>query len=122
MLEEIIKDKTDMFLISEIKLDSSFPSRLQYTFQIRQKLKQGRFITLCTLRHPMQEKFSYRIIPIENNRGINFYSSKYGNFIVLDDLNAEDFNSFLEQFFSSHNLKSLFKEPTCFKMLIIRLA
>ena len=26
MLEELIKDKTDIFLISEAKLDSSFPS------------------------------------------------------------------------------------------------
>ena len=26
MLEELIKDKTDIFLISETKLDSSFPS------------------------------------------------------------------------------------------------
>ena len=39
MLEEIIKDRIYTFLISETKLDSSFPSRKfvrsQYTFQIR---------------------------------------------------------------------------------------
>ena len=48
-------------------------------------------------------------------RGIDFYSSKYDNFVVLGDLNAEVSNSFMEQFCASYNLKSLIKEPTCFK-------
>ena len=48
-------------------------------------------------------------------RGIDFYSSKYDNFIVLGDLNTEVSNSFMEQFCASYNLKSLIKEPTCFK-------
>ena len=48
-------------------------------------------------------------------RGIDFYSSKYDTFIVLGDLNTEVTNSFLEQFCASYNLKSLIKEPTCFK-------
>ena len=45
-------------------------------------------------------------------RGIDFYSSKYDNFVVLGDLNTE---IFVEQFCASYNLKSLIKEPTCFK-------
>ena len=48
-------------------------------------------------------------------RGIDFYSSKYDNFVVLGDLNTEISNSFMEQFCASCNLKSLIKEPTCFK-------
>ena len=48
-------------------------------------------------------------------RGIDFYSSKYDNFIVLGDLNAEISNLFLEQFCALYNLKSLIKEATCFK-------
>ena len=48
-------------------------------------------------------------------RGIDFYSSKYDNFVVLGDLNTEISNSFMEQFCASYNLKSLIKEPTCFK-------
>ena len=48
-------------------------------------------------------------------RGIGFYSSKYDNFVVLGDLNTEVSNSFMEQFCASYNLKSLIKEPTCFK-------
>ena len=48
-------------------------------------------------------------------RGIDFYSSKYDNSVILGDLNAEVYNSFLEQFCASYNLKSLIKEPKCFK-------
>ena len=48
-------------------------------------------------------------------RGIDFYFSKYDNFVVLGDLNTEISNSFIEQFCASYNLKSLIKEPTCFK-------
>ena len=48
-------------------------------------------------------------------RLIDFYSSKYDNFIVPGDLNTEVSNSFMEQFCPSYNLKSLIKEPACFK-------
>ena len=50
-------------------------------------------------------------------RGIDFYSSKYDNFVVLGDLNTEFSNSFIEQFCVSCNSKSLIKEPTCFKSI-----
>ena len=48
-------------------------------------------------------------------RRIDFYSSKYDDFIILSDLNTELSNSFLEQFCESYNFKSLIEEPTCFK-------
>ena len=48
-------------------------------------------------------------------RGIDFYSSKYDNFIVPGDLNTEVSKSFLEQFCASYSLKSLVKELTCLK-------
>ena len=48
-------------------------------------------------------------------RGIDFYSSKYDNFVVLGDLNTEVFNSFMKQLCASYNLKSLIKEATSFK-------
>ena len=48
-------------------------------------------------------------------RGIDFYSSSYDNFVVLGHLNTEISDSFLEQFCASYNLKSLIKEPTCFR-------
>ena len=48
MLEGIIKDKTDIFLISETKLASSFPSEKFVIKGYSTPSKWGRFITLCT--------------------------------------------------------------------------
>ena len=58
MLEEIINDKIDIFLICKTKLDSSLPvniydERLKHTFKIRQKSKREKFIALRTCRHTM---------------------------------------------------------------------
>ena len=49
------------------------------------------------------------------SKNLDFYSSKYENFIVIGDFNAEMTNNYLEEFCASYNLKNLIKEPTCFK-------
>ena len=42
-------------------------------------------------------------------------SSKYENFIVLGDFNAEMTNTYMEEFCSVYNFKNLIKDPTCLK-------
>ena len=49
------------------------------------------------------------------SKNLDFYSSKYENFIVIGDFNAEMTNNYLEEFWVSYNLKYLIKQPTCFK-------
>ena len=49
------------------------------------------------------------------SKNLDFYSSKYENFIVIGDFNAEMTNSCLEEFCPSNNLQNLMKQPTCFK-------
>ena len=51
------------------------------------------------------------------SKNLDFYSSKYENFIVIGDFNAEMTNSYLEEFCAFYNLKNLIKQPTCFKNL-----
>ena len=51
------------------------------------------------------------------SRSLDFYSSKYDNFIVLWDFNAETSNTTISEFCATYNLKNLIKEPTCFKSL-----
>ena len=51
------------------------------------------------------------------SRSFNFYSSKYKNFIVTDDFNAEKTNNYLKKFCTSCNLRKLIKQSTCFKSL-----
>ena len=154
MLEELIKDKIDIFLISETKLDSSFPSGQfvikGYSTPFRLDRNQNGGGLLLYVREDIPCKILKEYTPekpIENlfveinlrsrkwllscsynpktnliadhlhciGRGIDFYSSKYDNFVVLGDLNTEISNSFMEQFCASYNLKRLIKESTCFK-------
>ena len=49
------------------------------------------------------------------SKNLEFYSSKYENFIVIGDFNAEMTNNYLEEFRASYNLKNLIKQQTCFK-------
>ena len=154
MLEELIKDKIDIFLISETKLDSSFPSGQfvikGYSTPFRLDRNQNGGGLLLYVREDIPCKILKEYTPekpIENlfveinlrsrkwllscsynpktnlivdhlrciGRGIDFYSSKYDNFVVLGDLSTEVSNSFMEQFCASYSLKSLIKESTCFK-------
>ena len=52
---------------------------------------------------------------VQVSKKFDFYSSKYENFIVLGDFNAEITNTHMEEFCSVYNFKSLIKDPTCFK-------
>ena len=47
--------------------------------------------------------------------GLDFCSSKYENFILMGDFNADLSNNSLSEFCSIFDLKSLIREPTCFK-------
>ena len=51
------------------------------------------------------------------SKGLDFYSSKYDNFIALGDFNAETSDPIISEFCATHNLKNLIKEPTSFKSL-----
>ena len=51
------------------------------------------------------------------SRGLDFYSSKYDNFIVLRDFNVETLNTTISVFCATYKLKNLIKEPTYFKSL-----
>ena len=154
MLEELIKDKIDIFLISETKLDISFPSGqfvikgYSTSFRLDRNQNEGGLLLYVREDIPCKilkeytpekptEKFFVKINlrsrkwllscsynPKTNliadhlhciGRETDLYLSKYDNFIVLGDLNTEVSNSFMEQFCASYNLKSLIKEPSCFK-------
>lgn len=51
------------------------------------------------------------------SRGLDFYSSKYDNFIALRSYNAELSNSAVSESCSIYNLKNLIKDSICFKTL-----
>ena len=156
ILKESVIKKFDILLISETKLDDSFPA-IQFCIEgftapyrldrnkngggiilyIREdipskylseyKMKDGienMFIEI-NLRskkwlisgsyNPHLSNIKDHLVEIKN--GLEFYSSKYENFIVLGDFNAEMENIHLSDFCALFNLKNLVKGPTCFKNL-----
>ena len=62
-------------------------------------------------------------LPFLNNhiqsisKGLDFYSSKYDNFIFRGDFNVETSNATISEFCATYNLKNLIEKPTCFKSL-----
>ena len=51
----------------------------------------------------------------EIGKELEYYSSKYENFIVLGDFNAEMSNPHMSEFCALYNVTNLNKEPTCYK-------
>ena len=51
----------------------------------------------------------------EIGKGLEYYSSKYENFIVLGDFNEEMPNPHMSEFCALYNVTNLIKEPTCYK-------
>ena len=48
-------------------------------------------------------------------KGLDSLSSKYYDFVLIGDFNADLSNNFVDSFCGSYSLKSLIKKPTCFK-------
>ena len=153
-LTEMVKGFVDIFLISESKLDDSFPEgqfiidgyHAPFTFDrhgnagglllyvredIRAKVLHSDF--------PAAESFSAEIIlhkkrwlincsynPLRNNicrhlevvsKTLYSYYSKFENVIFLGDFNAGVLETPMTSFCESYNLKSIVKQPNCFKNL-----
>ena len=51
----------------------------------------------------------------EIGKVLAYYSSKYENFIVFGDFNAEMANPHRNEFCALYNFTNLIKEPTCYK-------
>ena len=153
MLQEVIGNNIDVLLISETKLDASFPSsqfildgftppyrldRTQHGGGIMLFIREGipskllnadtSFgienllveINLRSKKWLISGSYNPHLNSIQNHlvqlsKKFDFYSSKYENFIVLGDFNAEMTNTHMEEFCSVYNFKSLIKDPTCFK-------
>ena len=153
MLQEVIGNNIDVLLISETKLDASFPLsqfilggftlpyRLDRTQQgggimlfiregITSKLLNAdtstgieKLLVEINLRSKkclFSDSYNSHLNSIQNHlvqlsKKFDFYSSKYENFIVLGNFNAEMTNTHMEEFCSVYNFKSLIKDPTCFK-------
>ena len=151
MLSNIISGKVDILVVSETKLDSSFPVSQflisGYTTPYRYdrncnggglllyiredipskvlsanlsiegllveiNLRKKKWL-LCCSYNPNKNLISTHLNEV--GRHLDLYSTKYDNILLLGDYNVELDNSHLCEFCQVYNLKSLIKEPTCYK-------
>ena len=96
-------------LLNDIEFDNSFEIMF-----VEINLRFKKWFLSCS--------YNPNVSLIENHlkcisRGLDYYSSKYENFIILGDLNTEITNDYMSQFCGAYNLKNLIKDPTCYKSI-----
>ena len=149
-LVQMLHNNLDILLISETKIDSSFPTAqfqiegyttyrldrntngggiLLYiredipstllnsdmsieSFSIEINIRKKKWLLVCTY-NPNKNLISNHLKEISKN--LDNYSSKYDNFILLDDLNSETTESAVRDFCEICSCKNLIKDNTCFK-------
>ena len=153
-LNEMVRDNVDILLITETKIDSSFPiAQFQidgYTTPYRLDRDENGGGILLYLRDDIPSKtienldfgsqteaifakikigkvkwlISCSYNPHKANikshlqelgKNLDLQSSKYDNFILLGDFNAEPSEKTMNDFLDIYSLKNLVKHPTCFK-------
>ena len=81
-------------------------------FYVEINLRKTKWL-LCCSYNPNRCKIDFHL---ENlNRSLALYSSHYENFIIIGDFNVEANDSAISVFSDTYDLKSLIKEPTCYK-------
>ena len=98
---------------------SDIPSKLLSTkslpmegFYIQINLQKKKWL-LCCSYYPNENAIKSRLAIV--HKGLALYPSEYKNLIVLVDFNVGMDNSDMSVFCYTYDLKSLIKEPTCYK-------
>ena len=154
LLRDEIESNVDILLISETKLDDTFPSEqflmdgfsapyridrntnggglmlfvregIPYknlskledsleteNFFIEINLKKKKWLLSCSY-NPKKNLIQNHLHHIMKN--LDYLLSKYENVLLIGDFNVEVTNTHMDDFCHLYNLKSLIKDPTCYK-------
>ena len=89
----------------------NFPDDIE-AIVIEINLRKQKWLVISAYRPPSQcPKYFFG----EIEKGMDIFSSKYENFIIIGDFNCEVSESVISDFMDSYNLYNLIKDPTCFK-------
>ena len=102
-----IKEHIPSKLLNKLKI----PSNLQI-LPIEINLRKTKWLILPIYKPPSTTE-SYFLEHM--NRIIEYYTSEYDNILTLGDFNLEISTKGMDTFMKTHNLKSLFNKPTCYK-------
>ena len=81
-------------------------------FCIEINIRKKKWLLVCTYNPNKNLILNH---PKEISKILDNYSSKYDNFILLDDLNSEPTESAVRDFCQIYGCKNLIKDNTCFK-------
>ena len=81
-------------------------------FYVEINLRKTKWL-LCCSYNPNRCNINFHLDNL--NGSLALYSSCYENFIIIGDFNVETNNSAISVFSDTYDLKSLIKEPTCYK-------
>ena len=145
MLSELIKGFVDVFMISETKLDDSFPEGQFFIDGFHTPFRYDRngnggsillyvredipakvihfdcstsesvFVEINLLREKWLINCSYSSHLNVITKALGTYYGKYENVVFLGDFNAGIEETTMKSFFKSYNLTNLIKQPNCFK-------
>ena len=102
-----IKEHIPSKLLNKLKI----PSNLQI-LPIEINLRKTKWLILPIYKPPSTTENYF----LEHmNRIIEYYTSEYDNILTLGDFNLEISTKGMDTFMKTHNLKSLFNKPTCYK-------
>ena len=140
ILAESIVKAFDLFLISESKLDSTFPTNQFHIFgkdineniprrplndhptfsnleliaiEIHQNKRRWLFIGIYKPPSQSDHEFTNRLIRIYLI--IDYYSPKYENLILIEDFNLSTENQHLDALIQAYKLNNLINKSTCFQ-------
>ena len=81
-------------------------------FSIEINIRKKKWLLVCT-ENPNKDLVSKYLKEIGKN--LDNYSTKYDNFILLDDLNSKPTESAVRDFCEIYGFQNLIKDNTCFK-------
>ena len=92
--------------------DYNFPADIE-AIAIEINLRKQNWLLFCLYRPPSQ---CQQLFFSEIEKGLDFFSSKYDNIILMGDFNCEmNENNVIKDFADSYDCYNLVKSPTCFK-------
>ena len=138
-LEILVQDKTDILVVTESKLDDTFPDSQFHIpgYKVhfckdRNKLDGGIIVFVrddipckkLDVRIPEDIEVLFIEIYLRHtyfyqtlSNCLDLFSKKNTNFFLVGDFNSEETETVFSKFLNSHNAKNVVKEKTCFKSM-----
>ena len=88
------------------------PTKLIEGFYVEKNLRNDKWLINCSC-NPHKNMIGHHLRALSEK--LDIYSTSCGNFIILGDFNIEVEEQQIKDFCDDYSLKSLIRQPTCYK-------